>query len=99
MPNKRPQEELVPAELIEKRIYLVRGHKVMLDRDLADIYGVETRALVQAVRRNRERFPDDFMFQLSKEEFESWRSQIVMSNPGAKMGLRKFLQNVCRREH
>jgi len=52
------------------------------------LYGVETRALVQAVKRNLERFPDDFMFQLSKKEFENWRSQIVISNPGAKKGLR-----------
>jgi hypothetical protein len=61
----------------------------MLDMDLAALYGVETRALVQAVRRNPERFPADFMFQLSAQEFEHWRSQIVMSNPGAKMGLRR----------
>jgi hypothetical protein len=79
----------IPAEVIERKIYLVRGHKVMLDRDLADIYGIETRALVQAVARNPERFPDDFMFRLSKEELENWRSQIVMSNPAAKMGLRR----------
>lgn len=61
----------------------------MLDSDLAGIYGVETRVLVQAVTRNLERFPSDFMFQLSPDELEKWRSQIVMSNPGAKMGLRR----------
>jgi hypothetical protein len=61
----------------------------MLDRDLAALYGVETRALVQAVKRNSDRFPADFMFQLSPQELEQWRSQIVMSNPGAKMGLRR----------
>ena len=60
----------------------------MLDADLASLYGVETRVLVQAFRRNSSRFPEDFMFQLSKEEFEGWRSQIVISNPGAKKGLR-----------
>ncbi|HCC58562.1 MAG TPA: DNA-binding protein [Solibacterales bacterium] len=79
----------IPAEVIERKIYLIGGLKVMLDRDLAYIYGVETRALVQAVTRNAERFPADFMFQLSKEELDDWRSQFVMSNPEAKMGLRR----------
>lgn len=80
---------LIPAERIEQTILLIRGHKVMLDRDLATLYGVETRALVQAVTRNRDRFPADFMFQLSKEELANWRSQFVISNPAAKMGLRQ----------
>jgi hypothetical protein len=79
----------IPPERIEKKILLIRGHRVLLDMDLARLYGVETRALVQAVVRNSERFPDDFMFQLSREELESWRSQFVMSNPAAKMGLRR----------
>ncbi len=61
----------------------------MLDADLAALYEVPTRSLNQAVRRNMSRFPEDFMFQLSKEELENWRSQIVTSNPGAKMGLRR----------
>lgn len=61
----------------------------MLDSDLADLYQVATFRLNEAVKRNRDRFPDDFMFQLSKEELENWRSQIAMSNPGAKMGLRR----------
>ena len=61
----------------------------MLDSDLAELYQVETRALNQAVRRNSDRFPDDFMFQLTTEELENWKSQIVISNPAAKMGLRK----------
>jgi hypothetical protein len=74
---------------IEHRIVIVRGQKVLIDADLAALYGVETRALNQAVRRNPDRFPADFMFQLSAEEFTNWRSQIVMSNPGAKMGLRR----------
>ena len=60
----------------------------MLDFDLAELYGVETRALKQAVRRNIDRFPEDFMFELSKEELENWRSQFVMSNALNKMGLR-----------
>jgi hypothetical protein len=61
----------------------------MLDADLAELYQVETRALIQAVKRNLDRFPEDFMFQLNQEELENWRSQIVMSNPAAKMGLRR----------
>jgi len=60
--------QLIPVELIEKRILLIRGQKVMLDADLAEMYGVETRALNQAVKRNLDRFPPDFMFQLSREE-------------------------------
>jgi hypothetical protein len=73
---------LIPAERIEQRILLLRRQKVMLDADLAELYGVETRTLVQAVSRNLKRFPADFMFQLSQEEFEALRSQIVISNKG-----------------
>ena len=72
---------IVPSERIETAIYVIRGSKVLLDRDLAVLYGVETRTLVQAVKRNIERFPLDFMFQLTKEEFKNWKSQIVTSNP------------------
>jgi len=79
----------VPAEVIERRIYLIRCHKVMLDTDLADLYHVPTKVFNQAVKRNRARFPEDFMFQLSKAELENWRSQIVTSNPAAKMALRR----------
>lgn len=78
----------VSEELVMSRIHTVRGHRVMLDRDLAGLYGVPTKALKQAVRRNRERFPEDFMFEMTPEELEQWRSQIVTSNPGDKMGLR-----------
>jgi hypothetical protein len=85
----RPQAAVIPVERIANRIYLIRGEKVMLDSDLAELYGVETRTLVQAVKRNSDRFPDDFMFHFSEEELENWRSQIVMSNPAAKMGLRR----------
>ena len=60
-------KELIPVEIIEKKIYLIRGHKVILDRDLAELYGVETRVLNQAVRRNLDRFPEDFMFALTRE--------------------------------
>ena len=80
---------LIPKERIERSILLIHGEKVMLDFDLADLYGVETRTLLQAVKRHIERFPKDFMFILSKEEMENWRSQIVTSNPSARMGLRR----------
>lgn len=72
------------AMQIERYILLVRGEKVMLDADLATLYEVETRVLVQAVKRNISRFPDDFMFQLSKEEFDNLRSQSVTSSWGGR---------------
>ena len=78
---------IVPTESIVSKILFFRGEKVLLDRDLADLYGVETKVLKQAVRRNIKRFPDDFMFELTNEEFKNWRSQFVTSN-GHKMGLR-----------
>ncbi|MEQ1876608.1 MAG: ORF6N domain-containing protein [Bdellovibrionia bacterium] len=67
---------------IERRIYLFRGMKVMLSADLAELYGVEPRSLVQAVKRNLERFPSDFMFQLNNQEFTNLKSQIVISSWG-----------------
>ena len=70
---------IVPLDTIERKIFLIRGQKVMLDRDLAELYGVETRALNQAVRRNKERFPADFMFSLSREEIRNI-SQFVISS-------------------
>ncbi|MBS4069369.1 MAG: ORF6N domain-containing protein [Sulfurimonas sp.] len=76
-------------EEISSKIYTIRGVQVMLDRDLARLYKVENRVLNQAVKRNIERFPLEFMFQLTKEEFENWKSQIVISNSD-KMGLRKI---------
>ena len=79
---------LVPVERIEKRIFLLHGHKVMLSMDLADLYEVETRALVQAVKRNRERFPEDFMFQLTWEEVALLRSQSVILKESASSGSR-----------
>ena len=79
----------IPIERITNKIFLVRGKKVMLDRDLAELYGVETREFNQAVRRNTGRFPADFMFQMTKEETEDWKSQIVISNR-ERMGLRKL---------
>ena len=74
---------------IVNKIYWIRGQKVMLDRDLAELYGVETKYLKKAVKRNIDRFPEDFMFELSKEEFENWRCQNGTSNlDGDKKGLR-----------
>ena len=72
----------VPVERITSKIYLFRGIKVMLDRDLAELYGVETKVLKQAVRRNIDRFPEDFMFELTKDEVENLRSQFVTSSWG-----------------
>ena len=69
----------IPLERVENVILLIRGEKVILDTDLAELYGVETRALIQAVKRNSERFPTDFMFALTGREFESLRSQFVIS--------------------
>ena len=75
-------QALIPSDRIERRIIVMRGENVMLDDDLARMYGVETRTLVQAVKRNANRFPPDFMFQLSREEFEALRSRLGMSNAG-----------------
>jgi len=80
--------ELVKKDGIAEKIYLIRGVQVMMDRDLAELYQVETKVLNQAVKRNSERFPQAFMFQLSGVEFSDWRSQFVTSN-GDKMGLRR----------
>jgi ORF6N domain len=74
---------------VEAIIHVIRGRRVILDADLAALYRVPTKALNQALRRNRERFPDDFAFQLSKDDLENWRSRIVTSNSSAKMGLRR----------
>jgi len=78
---------LLSEETISSKIYFIRNQKVMLDRDLALLYGIETRVLKQAVKRNISRFPEDFTFELNKSEFENWRSQFVISNSD-KMGLR-----------
>jgi len=87
--SKKPTAKLlVPQEIIESRIFLVRGTKVMLDRDLAVLYKVSTKRLNEQVKRNLDRFPKDFMFQLSREEFENWKSQIATSN-SERMGLRR----------
>jgi hypothetical protein len=91
---------IASVEQIESRIFIIRGQKVMLDADLAELYGVETKAFNQAVKRNAERFPEDFMFQLISEEFadlrcqidtSSLRSQIVTSNNPPGRGGRRHL--------
>lgn len=78
---------MIPDEVVMTKIYVIRGHKVMMDRDLAELYGVETKYLKRQVRRNEKRFPVDFMFQMTKEELANWRSQFVTSKSD-KMGLR-----------
>ena len=80
--------EQYPVALIERRIYLIRGERVMFDGDLAELYGVPTKRLNEAVKRNRERFPEDFMFQLNGEEFDTLRSQIATSSSS---GGRRYL--------
>jgi len=80
LPKSKPStNQLVPTELVERRILLLRGHKVMLDRHLAEMYDVPTFRLNEAVKRNRRRFPEDFMFQLNKSEAASLTSQLAMS--------------------
>ncbi|MCR4336524.1 MAG: ORF6N domain-containing protein [Candidatus Omnitrophica bacterium] len=73
---------LVPSEIIENKIFIIRGHKVMLSVHLAKLYEVQARALIQAVKRNNERFPKDFMFQLNHQEYENLKSQFVTSSWG-----------------
>ncbi len=83
-----PTESLIiSSERIVSKIYIIRNKKVMLDRDLADLYGVTTGNFNLAVRRNIKRFPEDFMFQMSKEEMKNWKLQFATSN-SIKMGLR-----------
>jgi hypothetical protein len=77
----------LPDEVISTKIYLIRGQKVMIDRDLAELYRVETKVLKQAVRRNIKRFPEDFMFEMSKSELELWSGENI-SSPEDKQGLR-----------
>jgi len=77
-------QSIIPVDRIQQCIYLIRGYKVILDNDLADLYNVKTKVLLQAVKRNIERFPADFMFQLSVAEFENLRSQFVTSSWGGR---------------
>lgn len=78
--KKIDEKSLIPVERLERQIYLIRGQKVMFDFDLAELYQVFTKNLNLAVRRNKDRFPKDFMFQLTKDEVENWKSHIVVSN-------------------
>lgn len=97
MPTKKPspaRQLSVSVAVIERRIYLIRGKKVMIDSDLAELYGVSTKVFNQAVKRNIERFPDDFMFQLNKEEADALRSQLVTLKPGGRGQHRKYLPYV-----
>jgi hypothetical protein len=80
--SKKTIKLTIPDDIITSKIYLIRGRKIILDQDLAKLYNVETKVLKQAVRRNIERFPDDFMFELSSQEFTILRSQIVTSSWG-----------------
>jgi hypothetical protein len=91
MPDKKSSagHPPVPIELVARRIYLIRGQRIMLDSDLAELYQVPTKALNQAVRRNVQRFPEDFMFQLTGEEADFLRSQFVTSKPNR--GGRRYL--------
>lgn len=79
---------MVDINKVGMLIYVIRGRQVMLDRDLAELYGVETRIVNRAVRRNAARFPDDFMFQLTAVETGNWKSQFGISNPSIRMGVR-----------
>jgi hypothetical protein len=84
---------LIPPERIEQSILLIRGHKVMLDRDLAYLYGVSTKVLNQAVKRHKDRFPEDFMFQLTMEEAKLWWTEVRGSS------LRSQIVTLKRGEH
>jgi hypothetical protein len=81
-------ESLIPLEIIGKRIFFIRGHKVMLDTDLAELYGVETFNLNKAAKRNIDRFPPDFMFQVTKDEMESLKFQFGISKMTGRGGRR-----------
>ena len=76
-------KELVPQEIIEQKIFMIRGHKVMLDKDLAELYDITTFNLNKAVKRNHDRFPEDFMFKLTHKEFKSLTFQIGISKKGS----------------
>lgn len=82
MPNQQEKITIIPREAIQAKIFVFRNKKVMLDRDLTILYGVETRILIQAVKRNIERFPEEFMFQLGEQEFKNLISQFVTSSWG-----------------
>lgn len=85
--RKKEQSSIISDEAVINKIYLIRGEKVMLDRDLAELYGVETRRLNEQVKRNIERFPKDFMFRLTVNEFENLKSQIATTSWGGRRTL------------
>lgn len=85
--TKQDTQIMIPDEVVMSKIYVIRGVNVMIDRDLAELYGVETKYLKRQVKRNIIRFPEDFMFELTNQEFNEWRSQFVTSNED-RMGLR-----------
>ena len=87
--NQQQNESFIPDEVVMSKIYVIRGQKVMIDSDLADLYEVETKVLNQAVNRNIERFPSDFMFELSLDEWENLKSQFVTSSWGGRRKLPK----------
>ena len=87
---------IITESIIESKIYIIRGQKIMMDSDLAEMYAVETKVLKQAVKRNMDKFPDDFMFEMTDTELTNWRSQNVTSN-SIKMGLR--YKPFCFTEH
>ena len=87
MTENKENTIMLPDEIIMNKIYLIRGIKVMLDKDLAELYGVETRRLNEQVKRNINRFPDDFMFQLSENEFQNLKSQFATSSWGGRRTL------------
>ena len=88
---KSKQTDVVPVEHITQSILVLRGHRVLLDTELASLYGVSTKRFNEQVRRNRERFPEDFMFQLTAEEHSALRSQIATSNAAHGRGGRRYL--------
>ena len=96
---KKDSKLMVPDEVVMDKIYLIRGKKVMLDRDLAQLYNVETKVLKQAVRRNIERFPEDFLFQLNKEKFTNLRSQTVSSSWGGVRYAPMAFTELCKPLH
>jgi hypothetical protein len=95
--SKQPSQQLISIDLVEQRIYLIRGHRVMVDSDLAALYGVTTFNLNKAVKRNIDRFPEDFMFQLTKDEADVLRFQIGMTKSTGRGG-RRYLPYVFTQE-
>jgi hypothetical protein len=85
--SKKNQPSVIPDEIVINKIYLIRDEKVMLDSDLAELYGVETKRLNEQVKRNIDRFPEDFMFQLTETEFKNLKSQIATSSWGGRRTL------------